>query len=73
MIQTIKEIEEQYKDEWVLVEVVTSDSNGWVVQGKVLAHSKNKQDTYDAMRDASAKDIAHFFNGPPDPNYVYAL
>ncbi len=45
----LKKVEEKYRDEWVLVEVLKEDKSGKPTEVKLIAHSKNRDDTYDAM------------------------
>ena len=42
----LKEIEEKYRDEWVLAEVLKEDESGEPTELKVIAHSKNRDDTF---------------------------
>lgn len=51
----IREIEEKYRDEWVLVEVLKEDESGEPTEVKMIAHSRNRDDTYAAMRKARGK------------------
>ncbi|MBU2461582.1 hypothetical protein KKH65_01755 [bacterium] len=70
----IKDIEERYKDEWVLVEVMKEDELGRTIEGRVIAHSRNRDDTYVAMKETKAKDIAHFYMGKiPKKGYAVAF
>ncbi|MBI4895787.1 MAG: hypothetical protein HY831_04820 [Candidatus Aenigmarchaeota archaeon] len=60
----VDEIKFQFKDEWVLVDVSRVDENGDVIEGTVIAHSKNRDDIYDRLK--STKDDAHvaiFYTG----------
>ncbi len=61
----IEEIKRKYKDEWVLAEVLEEDEFGQPTEVELIAHSKSRDDTYEAMRKAKtkAKDIAHFYTG----------
>lgn len=70
----IDEIKHKYKDEWVLVEVVKVDENGQLIEGNVIAHSRNRDDTYEAMKKTKAKDTAHFYTGKiPKKGYAVAF
>ena len=80
----IEEIERKYRDEWVLAEVIEEDESGQPTEVKLIAHSKSRDDTYEAMRKTKAKDIAHFytweipkyavaFNNFPEKSYVDEL
>lgn len=70
----VREIIERYKDEWVLIEVIKVDELGRPLEGNIIAHSKNRDETYEAMKHAKAKDIAHFYTGKiPKKGYVVAF
>lgn len=71
---SIEEISKQYKDEWVLIEVVETDADGNPIKGKVIAHSKDREETYRALRETRAKDVAHFYTGSiPKEGYAVAF
>jgi len=70
----IDEIKEQYKDEWVLIEIVKCDEFGQPVEGNVIAHSINRDDTYEAMTKTKAKRIYHIYTGKiPTKGYAVAF
>jgi len=70
----IKEIVDRFKNEWVLTEVTKIDNNGNPIEGNVLAHSKNRDETYEAMKRSKAKDVAHFYTGEiPQKGYAVAF
>ncbi len=71
---SIEQIKERFKDEWVLVEVLEKDALNQPVKGKVIAHSRDRDDTYDAMKKTKAKDISHFYTGKiPIKGYAVAF
>lgn len=71
---SIKQIKERFKNEWVLVEVLEKDELNQPAKAKVIAHSKNRDDTYDAMKKTKAKDISHFYTGKiPIKGYAVAF
>jgi len=70
----IEEIKKRYRDEWVLVEVIEEDELGQPIDVKLIAHSKSRDDTYEAMGRTRAKDIAHFYTGEiPKKGYAVAF
>ena len=70
----IEEIKRKYRDEWVLAEVIEEDESGQPTEVKLIAHSKSRDDTYEAMRKTKAKDIAHFYTGEiPKKGYAVAF
>ena len=46
-----EEIKKQLKDEQVLIEVIQSDDNNELVEGKILYHHPNKKKVYQKMGD----------------------
>ena len=67
----VEKIKKRYRDEWVLVEVIEEDELGQPIDVELIAHSKSRGDTYDAMRKTKAKDIAHFYTGEiPQKGYA---
>lgn len=70
----IEELKKQYKDEWVLVEVINEDEVGQPTEIVLISHSKNRDDTYDAMKKTKSKYLAHFYNGEiPKKGYAVAF
>lgn len=70
----IEEIKKKHKDEWVLVEVTKCDELGQPIEGKVIAHSKNRDDTYKAMKKFAEKRTYHFYTGEiPKEGYAVAF
>ena len=59
----IEEIKKRYKEEWVLVEVLEEDKLREPIEVELIAHSKSRDDSYEAMKKTKAKDIAHFYTG----------
>ena len=45
-VQTIDEMREAYKDEWVFVVDWEDDESGRLVRGRVVAHSPRRSDVY---------------------------
>lgn len=67
-------VKKKYKDEWVLVEILKEDELGNPIEVEVLAHSKIRDDTYRALRNAKDKYIYHFYTGEiPKEGYAVAF
>jgi hypothetical protein len=60
---TIKEIEDRYKSEWILVENPESDESGRVVRGNVLFHSPDRDAMYRKSVELRPTDFAFLFTG----------
>lgn len=70
----IEDLKKQYKDEWVLVEVLEEDELNMPTNVRLIAHSKNRDDTYKAMKESKAKHLAHFYTGEiPKKGYAVAF
>ena len=70
----VEELKKQYKDEWVLVEVLRVDELGQPVEVNLIAHSKNRDDVYEALRKTKATDVATFYTGEiPKKGYAVAF
>ena len=66
----IEEIKERFKDEWVLVEITKTDGLNQPLEGEVIAHSKNKDETNRAMIQNKEKYTHHFYTGKIPEGYV---
>jgi len=73
---TMEEIEEEYKDEWVLVEV-TEDENYRPSKGVVVAHSLNYEDlthpTHQFHQENPGATSFAFFCGPMIPEGILVV
>ncbi len=72
-MESIEEIKRKYKDEWVLVGVLEEDEKGEPTKVKLIAHSRNRDDTYKAMKQAKGY-VYHFWTGKiPAKGYAVAF
>ena len=72
--ETIERIKKKFKNEWVLVEVLEKDKLNRPIIGKVISHSRNRDDTYYAMEKCQAKHLYHFYTGRiPKKGYAVAF
>ena len=62
----------KYKDEWVLLEVKKADKNLTITEGKVLSHSKDKNEIYNRLLTLKPKSFAIEYTGkiPDDLSVV---
>jgi len=66
-METIEEIKKKFKDEWVLVEVLEENEQGEPT-------SKERDETYKAMKQTSGKYVYHFWTGKiPTKGYAVAF
>ena len=60
----IQEVKQQFKDEWVLLEVLQEDDLKQPIEVRVLTHSPNRDDVYDALLRVKEKiHVATMFTG----------
>lgn len=58
-----EEIFRTCKDKWVLIECKQTDENFEVIEGKILYHSKDKDDVYKKLLELRPKDYAIEYTG----------
>ncbi len=68
-VMTVAEIEKQFNNEWILVEDPILDEDRQVVGGKVLWHSKSKEEIYRKDHELRPRSAAYLFTGST-PEYV---
>jgi hypothetical protein len=69
----LEEIKEKFKDEWVILEVLKEDEIGQPIEGKVIAHSRERDEVYKKQREMEG-DIAVFYAGEvPKEGYAVAF
>jgi len=70
-ILSIEEIEQRHPDEWILVEVTKADKVRGPLFGRVLAHSRRRQDLVEINRafcEQNPRRMSYvFFAGPIAP------
>ena len=58
-----KDIKKEFKDQWVLIEVEKVDESFNVVEGEVLAHSKDKDEVYQKLLQIRPKEFSIEYTG----------
>jgi hypothetical protein len=72
-IMTQAEIEAEYENEWVLVEDPEFDANDIFVRGKILWHSKDRDEVYRKDLELRPRSAAYLYTGPPPENIAINL
>lgn len=72
-IAKIKEFEKKYPDEWMLVEVLEKDNKTNPTKGKLVAHSKAKDEVYDIMKKVKGHTAIFFTGEIPKKGYAFAF
>ena len=58
-----KDIRKAFKDQWVLIQVGKVDESLNVVEGEVLAHSKDKDEVYKKLLQIRPKEFSIEYTG----------
>ena len=67
-IMNLTEIEKECDGEWVLLEAPYEDDRKKVAGGKLLAHSKNRDEVYSKAMELRPKNSAVLYMGPMPDN-----
>ena len=58
----------------MFVEILSEDNLGEPLEVKLITHSRNRDDTYDAMKQMKKKYLYHFYTGKiPEKGYAVAF
>jgi hypothetical protein len=70
----LEDIRQQYKDEFVLLEVTKTDNDDTeIIEGNVLAHSKDREEIYALMVKSPAHYVAIEWCGEIDPKVAVVI
>lgn len=72
-IMTFEQIRQNYDGEWVLIAYSETDEELRVVKGKVIAHSANKEDIYQALENAVEQPLAIEYMGQVPEDLAFIL
>jgi hypothetical protein len=72
-IMTIAQIEEQFESEWILVEDPKTDEALDIQSGKVVWHSKDRDEVYRKAVELRPKRFAMLYTGQIPENTAIAL
>ena len=72
-IMTQAEIEAQFENEWILVEDPQFDAKDTLLRGKVLWHSKDRDEVYRKDLELRPHSAAYLFTGPIPENIAINL
>jgi hypothetical protein len=70
---TYAEIKKQYDGEWVLIIDPVKTKDLEIVEGKVVCHSKDRDEVYRVAKKLKPKHSAILFFGKPPKNMEFAL
>jgi hypothetical protein len=66
-VMTVSEIEDKFKSEWILIGDPETNEALEVLAGKVLWHSKNRDEVYRKVRELKPRHSAIVYTGPVVP------
>ena len=67
-------IKRKYKNEWVLVEVIEEDELGQPIDVGLIAHSKSRDEIYNALMKTKTRYTYQFYTGEiPKKGYAVAF
>ena len=72
-MMTLTEIEKQFDSEWVLVEDPEFDKSDVLIRGKVLWHSKNRDEVYRKDLELRPYSAAYLYTGQVPENSLINL
>ncbi len=72
-ILIMKEIEQKFDGEWVLIEDVETHEKLEVVRGKVIFHGKDKDAMHEKAMKSKSNHLATLYIGRPDPKREFLL
>lgn len=72
-ILSYTEMKERFNSEWVLIENPETDDNFFIRQGKVLWHSKDRDEVYRKAREMHPVHSAILFTGQLPDNVAVIL
>ncbi len=72
-VLTYDEIKERYPDEWILIVDTELDKELNLLRGKVMAHSKDRDEVYRKIISLKGRSFAVEYNGEPPEGWAAVL
>ncbi|HEX4951256.1 MAG TPA: hypothetical protein VFZ34_31655 [Blastocatellia bacterium] len=72
-VLTYDEIKERFPDKWLLIADAEMDDEMNILRGKVVAHSKDRDEVYRALLTVPGKRISIDYTGEPPAGWAVAL
>jgi hypothetical protein len=72
-VMTLQEIEKEFDSEWILVGDPETNESMEVIRGKVLCHSKDRDEVYRRAIELRPKRSAILYTGKMPPNTAIVL
>jgi hypothetical protein len=72
-MMTFEEIKQNYNGQWVLIAYSETNEDLQVVEGKIIAHSANKEDIYQALEVTDEQPLAIEYIGQVPEDLAFIL
>ena len=74
-LQKVATLRRRYPKEWLLLSNVVADTQTQPIKGKLVAHSKNRDDIYDKLSHVRAKSLCIEYTGkiPKDLAVLFSV
>ncbi|MHC4199948.1 MAG: hypothetical protein ACYSU0_08155 [Planctomycetota bacterium] len=66
-IVNIAEESKKYENEWLLFEVTKLNEQDWPVKGRLLCHSKNRDEIHEVAMRHPESELQYLYTGDPAP------
>lgn len=70
---TLAEIHDRFDGEWILISDPEFDERRQLIRGRVLWHSKDRDEVYRKDRELKPQSAAYVFTGPQPDNVLLNL
>ena len=72
-IVQIAEEAKKYDSEWLLFEVTEADERQWPVKGRLLCHTKSRDEVHEVAMEHPESELQFLFTGDPIPDDMYVI
>lgn len=69
----VEEIKKKHPDQWVLVRVLRKNELGQLIEGEIMAHSKNRDEIYEKMKNVKGHTYTLYTGKIPKKGYAVAF
>jgi hypothetical protein len=72
-VLTMAQIEAWFPNQWVLIGELRTDARLHILSGRVLFHSKGRDEAHQKLLELPGGHLAILYNGSPPPDMAFAL
>lgn len=69
----IEVLKKRFKDEWLLIRITVVDDQDQPIEGEIVAHSKNRDEIYEAQRSLKGDIYLTYSGEMPKKGYAVAF